>query len=125
MASGDASRTWFPELIGLLKKQWHPTMSWDDIILLRDRLNGTFQEIRSTRQIQTPMMWCPKCKAQHRGAQPRVSVRAMILALGRFSVANQSEVKRLEKDWEKYRKAHRLDLYGKPESDVLQEPVRG
>jgi len=40
----------------------------------------------------------------------------MILALGRFSVANEPEVKKLDKDWAKYRKEHRLDLDGKPEN---------
>jgi hypothetical protein len=115
MASGDASKRWFPEMIGILKEQWKPTMSWDELILLRDRLNATLQEIRTTRQIKTAMMWCPKCQARHRAAQPTISVRAMILALGRFSVANEPEVKKLEKDWAKYRKEHRLDLDGKPE----------
>ncbi|QQO56581.1 MAG: hypothetical protein N838_27650 [Thiohalocapsa sp. PB-PSB1] len=39
----------------------------------------------------------------------------MILALGRLSVANEPEVKKLDKDWANYRKEHRLDVYGKPE----------
>jgi len=116
MASGDASRRWFPEMISILKEQWKPTMSWDELILLRDRLNATLQEIRTTRRIKTPMMWCSKCKARHQAAQPTISVRAMILALGRFSVANEPEVKKLDKDWAKYRKEHRLDLDGKPEN---------
>ena len=46
----------------------------------------------------------------------------MILALGRFRVANEPEVKKLEKDWAKYRKEHRLDLDGKPEITVNEEP---
>ncbi|HCS91277.1 MAG TPA: hypothetical protein DIW77_14875 [Chromatiaceae bacterium] len=29
-------------------------MSWDELILLRDRLNATLQDIRTTRQIKTP-----------------------------------------------------------------------
>ncbi|MGB5734918.1 MAG: hypothetical protein WBM40_10810 [Thiohalocapsa sp.] len=122
MASGDASKRWFPEMIGILKEQWKPTMSWDELILLRDRLNTTLQEIRTTRQIKTPMMWCSKCQARHRAGQPTISVRAMILALGRFRVANEPEVKKLEKDWAKYRKEHRLDLDGKPETAVSEKP---
>ena len=78
-----------------------------------------------TRQVKTPMIWCRKCNAQHRAAQPTISVRAMILTLGRFSVTNEPAVKKLEKDWANYRKEHRLDLYGKPEDSVLEMPNRG
>jgi hypothetical protein len=43
----------------------------------------------------------------------------MILALGRLRVADEPAVKKLERDWEKYRKEHHLDLYGKPEDSAL------
>jgi len=125
MASDDANKTWFPELIGILNKEWKPTISWDAMILLPDRLNGTLHEIRMTRQIKTPMIWCPTCKQRHRAAQPTLSVRAMILALVRSNVTHEPEVKKLEKDWARYRKEHRLDLYGKPEKSVLEMPDRG
>jgi hypothetical protein len=44
-------------------------------------------------------------------AVPRVSVRAMILALARFGIATPAKIKRLEREWAKYRDQH--DLYGK------------
>ena len=40
-------------------------------------------------------------------------MRALILALGRFQISADAEVKELDKVWVKYRKKHRLDLYGK------------
>jgi len=49
----------------------------------------------------------------------------MILALVRSNVTHEPEVKKLEKDWARYRKEHRLDLYGKPEKSVLEMPDRG
>jgi hypothetical protein len=46
-------------------------------------------------------------------AEPRVSVRAMILALGRFGIATRAKTTTLEREWAKYREKHGLDLYGK------------
>lgn len=104
MASGDAQRTWFPEMIGMLKDDWHASMSLDALISLRDRLDATLQTIRTERHILPAMMYCPRCQKRHRAAPPKVSVRAMILALARFEIAPQSEVKTLEKLWNKHRK---------------------
>ena len=42
-----------------------------------------------------------------------VSVRALILALGRFGIATPAKTKTLERGWAKYRNLHGLDLYGK------------
>jgi hypothetical protein len=44
----------------------------------------------------------------------RISVRAAILALGRFGIASPGSTKILEKEWAKYRTQNRLDLYGRP-----------
>ena len=112
MASGDAQRTWFPEMIAMLGQAWSPSMSEIEWIALRDRLDTTLQTIRSERNILPAMMWCPNCQARHRSAPPKVSVRAMILALGRFELASAAEVKVLERQWNTYRKRHQLDRYG-------------
>ena len=118
MGSGDAQRTWFPEMIDILKDAWHSEISLEELIALRDRLDGSLQTIRSERKIIPPMMWRPKCQKRHRSAQPKVSVRATILAFGRFQIADQSEVKSIEKNWNKYRKENQLDLYGKKQQVI-------
>ena len=46
------------------------------------------------------------------GANPRVSVRAMILSLGRFGIAPTEQTRALEKAWAEQRKRKGLDLYG-------------
>ena len=112
MASGDAQRVWFPELIEMLGEAWSPLLSESDWIALRDRLDTTLQTIRRERHIRPAMMWCPKCQARHRSAPPKVSVRAMILALDRFDLVSADEVKVLEQQWNTYRKRHQLDRYG-------------
>ena len=47
------------------------------------------------------------------GAEPYVSVRAMILSLARFGITAAELTYALEKDWAAYRKENGLDLYGK------------
>ena len=113
MASGDAQRTWFPEMIEMLKDAWYPEISLEELISLRDRLDKTLQNIHRDKNIIPPMMWCPKCQKRHRSAHPKISVRATILAIGRFQVADQTEVKLIEKKWNTIRKQNQLDLYGK------------
>jgi hypothetical protein len=45
--------------------------------------------------------------------EPRVSVRALILALARFEIASKDQTRALEKAWAQYRKQHRLDIEGR------------
>jgi len=43
MASGDAQRTWFPEMIVRLRSEWHEAVSMPALISLRDELDGMLQ----------------------------------------------------------------------------------
>ena len=52
MASGDAQRVWFPEMIAMLRQAADPAMSVDAVLLLRDRLDATLQHLRRTRKIR-------------------------------------------------------------------------
>jgi len=38
MASGDAQKVWFPELIAIVRQAGDPAMSMDALLRLRDRL---------------------------------------------------------------------------------------
>ena len=93
-------------------------MSEGEWLALRDRLDTTLQTMRSERHIVPAMMWCPNCQARHPSAPPKVSVRAMIVALGRFGMASASEVKTFERRWNTYRRRHHLDRYGMKEAVV-------
>src|SRR5499427_8204941 len=116
MASGDAHKVWFPELIAIVRQVGEPSMSMDALLRLRNQLDTTLKTLRQTRQILPAMMWCPHCQARHRAAPPSVSVRATILALGRYTCATASEVQALEKQWNRYRKQQQLDRDGQPEA---------
>jgi hypothetical protein len=119
MASGDASRTWFSEMVQTLRQELKSEISWEQVFTLRDRLDAMLQEIRTSRSIRPPTMWCPVCKTLTRQAPPRVSVRAVIFALGRFGIVATAEVKSLEKRWAKHRKENSLDRNGKSIQAVI------
>lgn len=112
MPSGDAQRTWFPEMVGVLRCDWDRSMSMAKLIELRDRLDAMLQSIRSERGILPAVMTCPSCGSVGHAAPPKVSVRAVILSLGRFGIASVEEVRALVKLWTRYRRDERLDLYG-------------
>jgi hypothetical protein len=112
MAAGDAQRVWFREMIERLRSQWHPGMSFDGLVELRDELDAMLERIRAERHIRSTVFQCPKCGHVGEGRQPHVSVRAMILSLGRFGFAAAEQTRALEKAWAAHRTQKGLDLYG-------------
>ena len=50
MPAGDAQRTWFPEIVAVLRRDWNRSMSMAKLIELRDQLNRVwllFGDIKS------------------------------------------------------------------------------
>ena len=45
MPAGDASRTWFSEMVEALRQEWKPEMAWEQVIDLRDGLDAMLNEI--------------------------------------------------------------------------------
>ena len=83
------------------------------LIGLRDELDGTLHRIRTSRNFRTPIVTCRRCGMTGPGAEPHVSVRALILALVRFGIASKEQARELERAWAEYRKRQRLDIEGK------------
>jgi hypothetical protein len=113
MPAGDASRTWFPEMLQTLGTKWRPDMSFVELIALRDELDKMLHRIRSERHIHALVVTCWRCGHVGPDVEPDVSVRAMILSLGRFGIAPADQVKGLEEGWAAYREQNGLDLHGK------------
>lgn len=124
MAAGDAQKVWFPEMIERLRSQWHPGISFDAIVELRDDLDAMLERIRSARSIRPPTLRCPRCGHVGEGVAPHVSVRALILSLQRFGIADAEHIKTLEKRWAAYRQQHTLDPYGKHAEPTPDMPAR-
>lgn len=100
-------------MIERLRSQWRQGMSFDAIVALRDDLDATLQRIRSEGHIRPPVLRCPQCGHVGEGAEPHVSVRAMILSLTRFGIAPAEQAYALEKSWAAYRKQNGFDVYGR------------
>ena len=98
MPAGDAHRVWFPQMIERLRSHWHDGISFEGLIELRDDLDGILGRIRSQRNIRSPIFRCPTCGATGPSAEPRVSVRALILTLGRFGIATKEQTRTLRPD---------------------------
>src|SRR5882672_1641044 len=49
MPSGDAQRTWFPEMVVRLRAEWHAGLSMPALINLRDELESMLHLIRDGR----------------------------------------------------------------------------
>lgn len=102
-------------MVETLRAEWSAEMSWDELIALRDRLDNMLQQTRHARHITRAKTStaCPCCGGPMVQGSASVSVRATILALRRFAIASEAEVKVLEKRWNKYRESTDCDLYGK------------
>ena len=76
------------------------------------------QHIRTSRHIKPADagLLCPCCQAPMVQGSSSVSVRATILALARFGITSEAEVKALERRWKKYRQAKGCDWDGEPSS---------
>lgn len=111
-------------MIERLRSQWQPGISSDALVDLRDDLDAMLQRIRSERHIRPPVLRCPRCGHVGEGAEPHVSVRAMILSLLRFGIGDAEHVKDLEKSWAAYRQQNRLDLYGKSAEPAVARRAR-
>ena len=109
-------------MVQVLRLEWSGALSHTQWIALRDRLDAMLQALRAERGIVPPFLYCPKCKTRHRAASPRVSVRALILALRRFGIGSADAVRELEKSWKRYRGQQRLDL--QPPQAARPEPPR-
>ena len=120
MAAGDPQRVWFPEMLARLRCEWNSQMSFPALIELRNKLDAMLQQIRSERHIVSPVLRCPKCGTTGPSAEPHVSVRALILPLGRFGITSQEDTKRIERDWAEYRVQNRLDIYGQASATVAE-----
>jgi hypothetical protein len=124
MPAGDAGVTWFSEMIEALRQECKPEMGQEELTALRDHLDTMPNEIRFSRGIRPPSMWWPVCNQCTQQAAPSVSVRALILALGRFGIAPLAEGKSLEKRWAKHRKQSNVNHNGKPALAVVADSGR-
>jgi hypothetical protein len=100
-------------MLDVLRTRWRNDLSFEQMVELAGELDLMLHRIRSVRQIRTPIIRCRRCGRVGPAAEPDVTVRAMILSLGRFDIASAEQVKELEKRWAAHRRLKGLDLHGK------------
>lgn len=112
MPAGDAQRAWFPEMLSELRDFWETRPDWSDVIKFCERMTTVRAAIREQRGIRDPMMTCRSCGKKHSMTLSPVSPRSLLFALLKIDVIDDDELKRLDKEWMRYRKAENLDSLG-------------
>jgi len=103
---------WFPEVKEALRAQWHPSLSWDDLVALRGKLANVVAEARKRAGARDS--WCAECCAYN--AKPVLTVGAVISKTAYLGLQSHQEARRLNGRWAYRRKKRRLDLVGRPRS---------
>jgi hypothetical protein len=127
---GDARRTWFPELVATLRERWSEGMTCEQLIAFRADVQRQLGAIRAGRGIKAGSKWIQSdryagIRIMQRCSEPRISVRALILALGRYHIAPAQVVSDLEQRWRLFRREHGLDLQGARTPNKPLQPTSG
>lgn len=113
MASGDAQRAWFPEMLENLKETWNKNMTWEQICTLCGEMQSIRNKIREEKNIKPIRFFCKKCGKYHVTPPLPITIRSLLFALKKIKKITDEEFNKLDKDWKKYRKTKNLDCYGK------------
>jgi hypothetical protein len=114
MASGDAQRVWFPEMLDDLQAYWSASRTWDELAGFCQRMTDKRRTIRKARGILPPRSRCPQCGDVSRSDISGVSVRSALFALRKLGILTEAEFKDLDRSWKKHRAAAGVDAYGRP-----------
>ena len=112
MPAGDGIRAWFPQMIEELKKIWKISMSWEEYAALASEMTVLRSKIRENKGITSPQMFCKGCGGIH-GMDPiPIEIRSILFALKKAELLDDDQFSRLDKEWKKYQRLHRLDCHG-------------
>ena len=115
MPAGDAQRAWFPEMLEDLKSRWSSDMTWEELAVFCRDMTQKRQKITEARNIRPPRMSCKNCGGQM--VLLPVSIRSALFALRKINAIDESEFKKLDREWGKHRKANGFDACGnRPET---------
>jgi hypothetical protein len=112
MASGDNFKVWFPEMVIILKSTWHSTLSWEEIAELCHSMSERRNVIRAQKGIKNPLMHCNDCGEKHELLSTPITIRSLLFALKKENIVDELEFERLDTDWKKYQRKHKLDGSG-------------
>jgi hypothetical protein len=116
MASGDADRAWFPEMVETLRREWRESLSWSDVVQLCASFTSQRKAICIVRNIRPATMVCRRCDGPMRAGPSRISVRSLLFALDKNGIVSTEVREGLDRSWRKYQTQHGLDAWGEPKS---------
>jgi hypothetical protein len=87
------------------------------MVALRDQLQEDLERFRAQRGIVPAVIHCRHCGTTAPAAPPVISVRAMLLAVGRFEIDTREVVRQRERAWATYRVQQGLNLVGSRDGD--------
>ncbi len=114
MASGDAQKAWFPEMLSILAERWSYGMSWEVCSDLCKEMADFRLKLRKEKNIKAAKMLCKNCGQYHEMSPSQLTIRSLIFALRKSGKIDESELKTLDKEWKKYQRKNKLDGYGNP-----------
>lgn len=110
MASGDAQRAWFPEMLEDLRQYWGDEPSWENLAVFCQCMTEKREKIKKARRIKPHVTVCRNCGSKN--VLPPISIRSALFALKKIGVIDEVEFKKLDREWSKHRVANGLDAYG-------------
>ncbi len=121
MASGDAQRVWFPEMIEELTDHWSSSMTWAELSDFCRSMTDKRKQIRDIRGIKPPRCRCKRCgTVSQQGIHP-ISIRSALFTLKNNGTVSEEEFKKLDKKWKKFKKENNLDAFGNMTGSWLKE----
>lgn len=113
MASGDAQRVWFPEMLAELASTWSAAMTWEELADFCRRMTEERRALRESRRIAPPRTRCSKCGEISQSDISGVTIRSALFALEKTGVIDAARRKDLDRSWRKYKAKNQLDAYGR------------
>ena len=101
-------------MIENLKMNWKLSMSWEEYAVLARDMTDLKTKIRKKKGILSPRMFCKGCGGIH-GMDPLpIGIRSILFALRKAELLDDDHFSRLDNEWKKYQRLHRLDCHGNP-----------
>lgn len=94
-----AYKAWYKEMLAALQERWHVQLSWTECEVLCAEMTVLRARIQEERGIKPPQMFCRNCQTYHEMKHQDVSVRALLFALKKLGVVDESELARLDQAW--------------------------
>ena len=99
-------------MLSELERFWDNDPDWSDVIKFCEQMTSLRSDIKDQRGIHSPSITCRSCGKKHAMTLPPISPRSLLFALQKIDIITDDELKRLDKEWMRYRKAENLDARG-------------